>query len=48
MNKPEIDIMIGVLKSLITLAETLEPNLAQNKFIADINTAIAGLQALGL
>lgn len=48
MNKVEIDIMIGVLKSLIKLAETLEPNLAQNKFIQEINTAIAALQALGL
>lgn len=48
MNKVEIDILIGVLKSLISLAETLDPNVAQNKFIIEVNNAIAALQALGL
>lgn len=48
MNKAEIDILIGIVKSLISFAEVLDSNLAQNKLVKDLNESIAALQALGL
>jgi hypothetical protein len=48
MNKEEIDILIGVLQSVITVAEKINPNLQTNKVIIAVNKGIAVLQGLGL
>jgi hypothetical protein len=48
MNKAEIDIIIMSLNSIISLLTTLDPALAQNKVVADLQAAISTLQALGI
>jgi hypothetical protein len=48
VNKVEIDVIIGILQSVIALVEVVDANAAQNKVVVEINSAIAGLQALGL
>ena len=48
MNKAEIDLIINFLGMLITYVIKAKPELASNKIIVDIQSAIAGLQALGL
>jgi hypothetical protein len=48
MNKTEIDILIGVVSSLLSFAETIDANVAQSKLVSDLNDAIAALKALGL
>lgn len=48
MTKIEIDLLINILNHMITYAITVKPELANNKVIVDIQSAIAGLQALGL
>jgi hypothetical protein len=48
MNKAEIDIVIGILKSIITLVEVVDPQAAQNKVVIEVQNVINTLQALGL
>ncbi len=48
MNKTEIDIIIMSLNSVISLVTALDPALAQNKVVQDIQAAITALQALGI
>ena len=48
MTKTEIDIIIMSLNSIISLLTTLDPALAQNKVVVDLQAAIATLQSLGI
>jgi len=48
MNKAEIDIVVGILKGVITLVEVVDPAAAQNRVVKEITYAISALQALGL
>ena len=48
MNKVEIDMIIGVLTSVISLLTSIDPALGQNKIVMDIQAAISALQSLGL
>lgn len=48
INKMEIDMIIALIQSVVTMIETYNPNLASNPIIAELQKAIAGIQALGL
>lgn len=48
MNKIEIDIVIGILQAVLSLAEKIHPELEENLTIMAINRGISTLQALGL
>lgn len=48
MNKIEIDIVIGILQSVLLLAEKIHPSLENNPTVMAINKAISTLQTLGL
>lgn len=48
MNKTEVDMVIGVLQSVIAIVEKVDPAAAQNKVVVEINNIITTLQALGL
>jgi hypothetical protein len=48
MNKVEVDIVIGILQSVLLLAEKIHPQLENNPTIIAINKTISTLQALGL
>lgn len=48
MSKVEIDMVIGVLKGIISLVESVDANAAQNKVVIELNNVIVTLQALGL
>lgn len=47
MNKIEIQIIIGILQSALSLIGHLDPDLAKNKVFVDINEAMNLLQSLG-
>lgn len=48
MNTAEIALVIGALKSLISLIEAFKPSLATNKVVIEIQSAITALEAMGL
>lgn len=48
MNKIEIDIVVGILQSLLLLAEKIHPGVENNPTVLAINKAITTMQALGL
>lgn len=48
MNKVEIDVIIGLIESLIKLVSIYSPGLAKNPAVVELEAAIKGLQALGL
>ena len=48
MNKLEIDMLIGILNSIMAYAITSKPELANNKLIKDMQMVITGLKAVGL
>ncbi len=48
INKAEIDLLLGVLNSVLEMLEGIDPALAQNKIVLDIHSAIKSLEALGL
>jgi hypothetical protein len=48
ISKAEVDLLIGVLNSILAMLEGIDPNLAQNKIVMDIQSAIKSLQAIGL
>lgn len=44
----EIDTAITILQTIISKLEADNPNLANNKIIADIEKAVAAIKAVGL
>lgn len=48
MSKVEVDMLIGILKSILLVVETIDPKAADNKVVIEINNVINTLQALGL
>lgn len=48
MNKLEIDMIIGMIQSLINMIEMYNPDLAKNPVIAELEKAIEAIKALGL
>lgn len=48
MNKVEVDMLIGILKSILLVVETVDPKAAENKVVIEINNVITTLQALGI
>lgn len=48
INKIEIDIALGILKSVIALVESVDPEAAKNPVVIQIENAIKVIQSLGL
>ena len=48
VNKMEVDLVIGMIQSLISMLETYSPSLKDKPIIKELNVAIAGIQALGI
>ena len=48
ISKAEIDLLLGVLNSVLAMLEGIDPAIAQNKVVLDIQSAIKSLQAIGL
>ena len=48
MDKASIDVIICIINSIIKLVESLDPAIAQNKVVVDLQKAIETIQALGL
>lgn len=48
MNPVEIEMVVGLLKSVIALVEAVDPDAAKNKVVIDITAAIDTLQKLGI
>lgn len=48
INKQEIDVAIGILKSIISLIESIDPDFAKNPVVIQIENAIKVIQSLGL
>lgn len=48
MTKMEIDIVIEILQSVLSLAEKVHPALETNPTVTAVNKAISTLQELGL
>lgn len=46
--KLQVDMIIGILNSLLAALLALDPALQNNKVIAELQNVIAALQALGL
>ena len=48
MDSAGIVAITGIISSIISLIEKLDPTLAQNKVLEDLQKAISTLQSLGL
>jgi hypothetical protein len=48
VNKVEIDVIIGILNSVISLVESIDPESAKNPVVVQIQNAIKVIQGLGL
>ena len=48
ISKIQVDMLIGILSSILAALEALDPELKDNAVIQQIHNAIAALQALGL
>lgn len=48
MDKATVDLLIGVLQSVIKIVEAVDPAAASNKVVVDALKAIEVLQGLGL
>ena len=48
MLKEDIDIAIGIAKSIIALVENIDPNAAENSVVKELNRLIGIIQAVGL
>jgi len=48
MNKAEILLIIGSIKSLIAIVEAFKPDLAHNKVVIELQNAITALETLGV
>lgn len=48
MIKEDVDIAIGIAKSIIGLVESLDPNAADNAVVKELNRLIGIIQSIGL
>ncbi len=48
MLKADIDIAIGIAKSIISLVENIDPQAADNAVVKELNRLIDILQSIGL
>lgn len=48
MDKVTIDLIIGVLQSVIKIVESVDPAAAQNKVVIDVEKAISVIKGIGL
>jgi hypothetical protein len=48
MNTAELEVIVTIIKSVISLVEMIDEKAAENPIVVDLNKAIYALHALGI